>query len=110
MIPKQNVSSKNAKVCLVEIEVRRSNRLKVMNQGCKTNSYSKVNYLGCSNKPPPIIPASVIRILGAELCQIDPKLLTDENLSKKRVVGPIGSKKKETKEKGNKKKDEDRKK
>jgi DNA-binding protein H-NS len=42
-----------------------------------------------------------MRNLGQELAQIDPELLTDEKLMKKKEVAPIGAKK--TKERKNKK-------
>lgn len=77
----------------METEVRRSNSLKVRNKGFKTSSCAKVSCLGCSSKPP-IIPNSVIRNLGLELCQIDPNHLSDELLSKKKDARTIGPKKK----------------
>lgn len=107
--PQSITKSKKAKSCLVETEVRRSNRLKVRNKGFKTSSCGKVSCLGCSSKPP-IIPNSVIRNLGSELCQIDPSQLSDELLSKKKDAGTIGpKKKKDIKDKKLKKKEDDKK-
>lgn len=109
-IPEMNQSTpkkaKKAKIHLVETKVRRSNRLKIRNKGFKTNSCGKVNYLGCATKPP-TISTSMIRNLGAELCQIDPDELTDEILLRKREVNLIGSKLKDGKGKKNKKKKDD---
>lgn len=108
-IPEMNQSTpkkaKKAKIHLVETKVKRSNRLRIRNKGFKTNSYGKVNCLGCATKPP-TISTSMIRNLGAELCQIDPDELTDEILLRKREVKPIGSKLKDGKGKKNKKDDD----
>lgn len=73
------------KVRLVETEVRRSTRLKIRNRGFKSTSCNKVNCIGCCNEPPTLSPA-VMRNLGQELAQIDPELLTDEKLMKKRKL------------------------
>ena len=67
--------------------------MKIRNKGFKQTSYGKANCLGCTSKPP-IIPTSVIRNLGSELAQIDPELLSEDNLMKKKAVGVVGTKKK----------------
>ncbi|KAG0552859.1 hypothetical protein BDA96_01G544200 [Sorghum bicolor] len=99
---------KAGKVRLVETEVRRSSRLKVRNKGFKSTGCTKINCVGCSNKPP-TLSIAVIRNLGKELAQIDPELLTDDNLMKKKETAPTGIKKNNDKKNKSKKKDEDKK-
>jgi len=93
--PKKQSSSRKARAreVLVDSDVRRSTRLKIRNKGFKQTSCGKANCLGCTSKPP-IIPTSVIRNLGSELAQIDPELLSEDNLMKKKAVGAVGTKKK----------------
>lgn len=78
---------------LVDSDRRRSNRLKIRNKGFKQSPCGKANCVGCSSKPP-TLSNSIIRNLGKELCQIDPELLSDEILLKKKEAGVVEAKKK----------------
>lgn len=102
--PKRPEGSKRARVkeCLVDSDVKRSNRFKIRNKSFKQNSYGKTNCIGYSNQPL-IISNSVIRNLGRELCQIDPEMLPDDILKKKKDMGAIGASKKGAKTSKNKK-------
>jgi hypothetical protein len=93
---------------LVETYVRRSTRLKVRNKGFKATSCQKVGCLGCSSKPP-TLSTSAIRNLGKEFCQLDPELLSDDNLLKTKVSEPIGTKKSKGRNKKDKTQDDDKK-
>jgi hypothetical protein len=95
-------------VRLVETDVRRSSRLKVRNKGFKSTVCTKANCVACSSKPP-TLSTSAVRNLGKELAQIDPDLLTDDSLMKKKETTPIGIKKNNDRKNKNKKKDEDKK-
>jgi hypothetical protein len=77
---------------LVDLELRRSTRLKTRNRGFKGTNCRKSNCLGCSHRPS-ILDNSIIRRLGAEFCQIDLAPLTDDNLQLKKPAKPIGRKK-----------------
>lgn len=91
-----------AKVFASEADLRRSLRLKKVNNGFKSSSCKDKNCLGCSTKPP-TISQHVIRNLGKAFCNIDPDELTDEKLSAK----PAAAKKKKGRPaKGKKRHDE----
>jgi hypothetical protein len=66
----------------VDIEVRRSERLKMINKGFKNSSCPGKNCF-CSNIAPPTLSQKVIRSLGKDLCKIPPKNLSDEALKMK---------------------------
>jgi len=90
--PKKQSSSRKARAreVLVDSDVRRSTRLKIRNKGFKQTSCGKANCLCCTSRPP-IIPTSIIRNLESELAQIDPKLLSEDNLMKNKAVGAAGT-------------------
>lgn len=79
--PKQKGKAK-MKPPLSKADVRRSQRLKLINKGFKSSSYKDKICLGCSSTPPTISP-KVIRNLGASFCGIDPNELTTSKLNAK---------------------------
>ncbi|KAJ1261734.1 hypothetical protein BS78_09G053800 [Paspalum vaginatum] len=81
---------------LVEIEVRRSSRLKQLNKGFKKGTCLYKNCLACSASPPTITP-SVIMNLGASFCKIDEARLSDDKLSNNPRAAPIARKQKSKK-------------
>lgn len=64
--------------------------------------------MGCSSKPP-TLSTLAIRNLGKEFCQLDPELLSDDNLLKTKVSEPIGTKKSKGRNKKDKTQDDDKK-
>lgn len=74
---------KKNKAPVVESEVRRSPRLKESNKGFKPNSCADKRCFACSPNPPDL-PLHLMKKLGADFCQIDEKLLSEENLNQKR--------------------------
>jgi hypothetical protein len=66
----------------VESEVRRSPRLKNNNKGFKPDSCAGKKCLAC-NPNPPDMSLSLIKNLGANLCQIDESILSKKALNQK---------------------------
>jgi hypothetical protein len=88
-IPKKGKGKAKLKAPLSEADVRRSLRLKKINNGFKSSSCKDKNCLGCSSMPP-TFSTKVIRNLGATFCSIDPQELSTSKLSAK----PVQKKKK----------------
>lgn len=82
--PKRKRTSGALALPVVETEVRKSNRIRSMNDGFKRNSCAKKNCAAYSIKDPSIS-SKVIRSLGEPFCKIDPLKLTEEQLDKKKV-------------------------
>ena len=74
---------RNGKTPVVEIEVRRSDRIKKDNAGYKRNSYSNNKCLPC-NAAPPIIQKSVVKNLTASFCKVAERELEDKLAKKPR--------------------------
>jgi hypothetical protein len=82
--PKKGRGKAKPKAPLSEDDVRRSLRLKKINNGFKSSCCKEKNCLGCSTKPP-TISTKVIRNLGASFCGIDPQELLSPKLNAKPV-------------------------
>lgn len=67
----------------VDSEVRRSPRVKEKNMGFKTNQCRVKNYLDCSTNPP-TLPLESLKKIGTEFCQLNPDLLEEQLLAKKK--------------------------
>jgi hypothetical protein len=67
---------------IVESEVRRSPRLKRINKGFKPESCAGKKCRAC-NPNPPDMSLSLIKNLGANLCQIDENILSEKALNQK---------------------------
>jgi hypothetical protein len=81
----------NKKIVVVETQVRRSPIFKDLKKGFKGPQCKDKACLDC-NASPPSLSANTIRRLGVNLCNIDPALLTDEKLNKKKnkKTTPLG--------------------
>ncbi|KAG0526081.1 hypothetical protein BDA96_06G114400 [Sorghum bicolor] len=99
-----SVSKKiKSKKVLVEMEVRRSPRIKTLNKGFKKSTCPDKFCVGCSSKPPHLT-SKAIRELSSSMCDIDAALVTDAALNKKLKTGIPGNSKTEVKKTNNKKK------
>jgi hypothetical protein len=77
---------------IVDSEVRRSPRVKKDKKGFKKAQCQIKNCLDCNSAPPDLSPKA-LRKLGTTLCDLDPELLSDDVLSKKKKkTAPVGSK------------------
>nr|TKV99389.1 hypothetical protein SEVIR_8G040100v2 [Setaria viridis] len=77
----------------VEIEVRRSPRIRNRNEGFKHSSYDNRNCLACVATPP-TLPTKTMKNIGSDFCRISSDVLTDDNLNNKgRSKQEIGSQK-----------------
>ncbi|WVZ61933.1 hypothetical protein U9M48_011738 [Paspalum notatum var. saurae] len=74
--------------CVVETEVRRSDRLKGKRKGFKTSQCKSSCCLACETDTPLLQP-SVIRNLGENFCKINPAGLSEHKLNLKKKVNPI---------------------
>lgn len=82
-ISQVHVQHKAAKLKpLVEIEVKRSQRLRSQNNGYKAQACTGRNCIYYSSEAP-TISKSVIKNLGEAFCKIDPKDLSEENLTQR---------------------------
>lgn len=81
-------------------DLRRSQRIHMMNGGFKTSFCRDKDCLGCSSNPP-LLSSSVVRDLGSTFCNIDAANLTDDKLlakpSRKKPVTKPKSKAKDSK-------------
>ena len=88
----------SAETPIVESAVRRSSRLRALNNGFKADGCKIKNCLGCASPPPILSPAS-LKSIGASFCQISPEDLEEHVLLQKKSTEPIGKKhKKKNKE------------
>lgn len=78
---------------IVDSAVRRSSRVRAICNGFKRSACNSKNCLGCSVEPPTLSPTSLKKI-GVTLCKIQPALLEEEILLKKKKMKPIGKKQK----------------
>jgi hypothetical protein len=82
---------KLGKAPMISSEVRRSERIKTINQRFKPMSCLSKNCF-CYSTEAPTLTAKVIRILGADFCKIPISKLSDDRLKKKNVPKrPTGS-------------------
>lgn len=103
--PKKGIK-RGKKLVVSEFEVRRSERLHILNKGFKPSVCKDKNCLGYVTKPPLISP-SVVHDLGTSFCKMDPNKLTDEKLHAKPAAKKVVSKPKAKKtKKSEDKKDE----
>jgi hypothetical protein len=84
-----HLKRKFSKAPLICTEVKRSSRLKSLNQGFKTSTCPPRSCL-CCDVEPPTLSSCAIRSLGKEFCKIPSDKLTDEVLKKKQMkaLGP----------------------
>lgn len=88
--PPRRKRTKNSKAPVIsEADLRRSLRLKKLNNGFKSSVCKVKNCLGCSADPP-TISQHVIRDLGKSFCNIDPNDLTEERLNAKPTAAKKG--------------------
>lgn len=73
--------------------VRRSDRVKASCNGYKGNVCKARNCVGCSSEPPTLSSSSLKKI-GTSFCQIQPDLVDDHILFKKKKTNPIGKNRK----------------
>jgi len=78
--PKKRKGRAKGKAPICEDEVRRSTRLKKLNNGFKSSSCKDRNCLGCSTNPP-TISTKVIRNLGSSFCGLNPNDLSPTKLN-----------------------------
>ena len=87
----------------MEDEVRRSPRLKAINNGFKKSSCSSSGCLPCNAKPPQL-PKKVVRNLASSFCKVNEELL-DARLSKRNKM--VDGEKKPNGDRGGSSKEED---
>lgn len=97
--PKKGIK-RGKKTIILESEVRCSERLYSLNKGFKPSICLDRSCLGCGTKPP-LISSSVVRDLGVNFCNMDPKKLIDEKLLTKPGAKKAISKPKTTRAKKN---------
>lgn len=77
----------------VEIEARRSPRIRSRNEGFKHSSYDNRNCLACAATPP-TLPTKTMKNIGSDFCRISSDVLIDDSLNNKgRSKQAIGSQK-----------------
>lgn len=80
-----NIKGKRkARTPVVESEVRRSERLQLLNKGYKKKPCQDGNCMACVAKPP-ICSIKIIKNLNSSYCKVDPKVCTKENLLEKKA-------------------------
>lgn len=85
-------SSSRKRAPVVESEVRRSPRLKIMYNGSKPSICFDKKWLACSPSPP-TLSSKLIRNLGTQFCEMNPELLEDAVLKKEKKSQPVSKKK-----------------
>jgi hypothetical protein len=91
---------------IVELELRRSKRLKDSQAGLRQGACSKRNCLMCHHNfdGPPSLSSKVTRNLGTKFCNMSDEELSDNNLKKKKSsAGSVGQKRTSRKDKENEK-------
>ncbi|CAN6342906.1 unnamed protein product [Urochloa humidicola] len=78
---------------LSEEDLRRSKRMQIQKKGFRKSPCNNDQCIGCAIRPPPTVPPSVIKNLGASFCKVDPGKLTSDALLQKRQAAPPGGKK-----------------